>query len=81
MRMELLKLLLEKSSYQELYTQTAVVVNLAVKFDNPGIQMQVSDEVKSKAEGQGRSHDCGISARKRWTQLSTHCLSEVDLHL
>jgi hypothetical protein len=36
MQMELLKLhsLLEKSSYQELYTQNAVVVNLTVKIDN-----------------------------------------------
>jgi hypothetical protein len=42
--------LLEKSSYQELYTQTSMVVNLTVKFDNLDIQIQVDDEVKSKAE-------------------------------
>jgi hypothetical protein len=41
MEMELLKTasLLDKSSYQELHTQTAVVVNLTLKFDNPGIQI------------------------------------------
>jgi hypothetical protein len=41
-----------------------VVVNLSLKFDNPGIQMQVNNEVKSEAETKrSDSHDCEMSVR------------------
>jgi hypothetical protein len=62
-----------------------MVVNLTVKFDNPGIQMQVNNEAKSKTDTskETRKGVTGIAtiAKFGWTQPSTHCLSEVDQHL
>ena len=69
-----------------------MVVNLIAKFDNADIQMQVndsSDEVKSNAERiksrkeKGQEQIYGLRnlndvRTKQWTQLSAHCLIEVD---
>ena len=54
----------EKSSYQKLYTRIAMVVNLTLKFDNPGIQMQVNEERWQESQPRLRT--------KSWTQLSKH---------
>ena len=76
---------MERSSYQKL-TQTAVVVNLTLNFDNPGIQIQVKNQV-SKSKADSNEEATGSQPRlrnvrtKRWTQLSTRCLSEVEQYL